>query len=183
MTVLLSLCLCVFVFRRYIRNFSLFVFKPAGRIIFVYLILPVGCIMFHVQGAKVHKIFEIVTSGRNKIALYRGKRKDFFYFLQIFFAENLHYIRIISYLCTDSNSPKGWRVETYWKKDVYERYLRRADLANQSSEETQPKRPHWVYCALASLLWGGLNISRRGLSRVAYPEQGNARARTWDKRK
>lgn len=26
------------------------------------------------------------------------------------------------------------------------------------------------------------NISRRGLTRVAYPEQGNARARTWDRR-
>ena len=26
------------------------------------------------------------------------------------------------------------------------------------------------------------NISRRGLSQVAYPGQGNARARMWDKR-
>ena len=34
------------------------------------------------------------------------------------------------------------------KEDVYECYLRRADLANQSSEETQPKRPRWVYCTL-----------------------------------
>ena len=33
-----------------------------------------------------------------------------------------------------------------------------------------------------SYFMSGLNISRRGLSRVAYPGQGNARARMWDKR-
>ena len=39
------------------------------------------------------------------------------------------------------------------EKGRYERYLRRADLANQSSEDTQPERPLWVYCILSILTW------------------------------
>ena len=51
----------------------------------------------------------------------------------------------------DSNGPKGWRVEILLEKDVYERYLRLSNLANSSPEETQPKRPRWVYCTLLML--------------------------------
>ena len=79
---------------------------------------------------------------------------------------------------------KGRRVKKNFvgKKDVYERYLLRADLANQSSEENATgTSTSGVLCPVHSFM-GSLNISRRGLSRVAYPEQGNARARTWDKR-
>lgn len=39
---------------------------------------------------------------------------------------------------------------TILKKDVYERYLLRADLANQSSEDAQPKRLRRVYCTLST---------------------------------
>ena len=46
----------------------------------------------------------------------------------------------------------------------------------KSQEDAQPKRPRWVYC------YHTVNISRRGLTRVAYPWQGDARARQWDKR-
>ena len=34
------------------------------------------------------------------------------------------------------------------EKDVYERYLRRENLANSRPEETQPERPLRVYCTL-----------------------------------
>ena len=37
------------------------------------------------------------------------------------------------------------------KKDVYERYLRRENLANSSPEETQQERPLWVYCTQPTL--------------------------------
>jgi hypothetical protein len=66
------------------------------------------------------------------------------------------------------------------EKDVYERYLRRENLANSRPEETQPERSLRVYCTLFALMLSSINISRRGLSRVAYPGQGNARALTWD---
>jgi len=66
----------------------------------------------------------------------------------VFPPKSLEHDIIFFNFAADSNGPKGWRVENLLEKDVYERYLRRADLANQSSEETQPKRPHWVYCTL-----------------------------------
>ena len=56
----------------------------------------------------------------------------------------------------------------------------------KSPEETQPERLRWVYCTLSPYYNKGrlpCNTSRRGLTRVAYPGQGNARARQWDKRK
>ena len=57
------------------------------------------------------------------------------------------------------------------------------NLANSSPEGTQQERPRWVYCTLLTFKVSCLyNISRRGLSRVAYPGQGNARAHTRDKR-
>ncbi len=37
------------------------------------------------------------------------------------------------------------------KKDVYERYLLRTNLANSRPEDTQLERPHWVYCTLTAL--------------------------------
>ena len=70
------------------------------------------------------------------------------------------------------------RVKTYWKKDVYERCLQslKSRKFESSSEGTQPKRPRWVYCIL-------YNISRRGLTRVAYLDEGAMREpETWDKR-
>ena len=69
------------------------------------------------------------------------------------------------------------------KKDVYERYLRLSNLANSSPEDAQPERPHWVYCTLfASFLRIVSTISHDVGYRVAYPGQGKARARQWDKR-
>lgn len=44
---------------------------------------------------------------------------------------------IISIFANDSVSPLGREGQTYWKKDVYERYLRLSDLANQGPEDTQ----------------------------------------------
>jgi hypothetical protein len=50
------------------------------------------------------------------------------------------------------------------KKDVYERYLLCVNLANSKvQEETQLRRPLWVYCTLSYSL-DNVNISRRGLS-------------------
>jgi hypothetical protein len=47
---------------------------------------------------------------------------------------------------------KGEWVILLWQKDVYERYLRRENLANSRPEDTQLKRPLWVYCTL-SVFW------------------------------
>ena len=58
------------------------------------------------------------------------------------------------------------------EKDVYERYLLRENLANSRPEDAQPERPLWVYCALSAFSADSINMSRRGLSRVAYPGQG-----------
>lgn len=57
----------------------------------------------------------------------------------------------------------------------------------QDQKTTQPKRPHQVYCTLSALMLcasegASCNMSWRGLTRVAYPGQGDARARAWDKR-
>ena len=50
-------------------------------------------------------------------------------------------------------------------------YVRISQIQDQ--KRTQLERPHWVYCTLSIYYMGGLyNISRRGLSRVAYPGQG-----------
>ena len=45
------------------------------------------------------------------------------YFFYIFFTKYLHSSEIMSIFANDSMSSQGWRGLTYWKKDVYERYL------------------------------------------------------------
>ena len=75
---------------------------------------------------------------------------------------------------------KGERVKLLRLKDVYKRFLLRADLANQSCQKIRNRTS--TLGVLYPALMGFVNISRRGLSRVVYPEQGNARARTWDER-
>ena len=75
---------------------------------------------------------------------------------------------ISDFLCTfvpDSGSP----VEGEWvghidKRTFTKRYLLHVDLANQNKEDTQ--RSVRVGCIVL------YNISRRGLTRVAYPLQG-----------
>ena len=70
-------------------------------------------------------------------------------------------------------------------KDVYERYLLRENLAHSRPEDTQPERLRRVYYILSSpVVVAGVvnNILWRGLTRVAYPGQGNARAQQRDKR-
>ena len=61
--------------------------------------------------------------------------------------------KLFTIFAADSDSPQGLEGPILVEKDVYERYLRRADLANQSSEDTQPKRSLWVYCALTAFMW------------------------------
>ena len=81
----------------------------------------------------------------------------------------------------DSDSPLGQAGLILLEKGRYERYLLRADLANHSSEDTQLD-VHLGCIVFCLIFVDSINISRRGLSRVAYPEQGKARARTWDER-
>ena len=93
---------------------------------------------------------------------------------------------IISIFAHDSGSPKGREGQDILKKDVYGRYLRLSDLANQSPEEnaTETSALGVLYPVHLILYRVDERIySRRGLTRVAYPGQGNARARQWDKRK
>ena len=56
---------------------------------------------------------------------------------------------------------EGERVKTLWKKDVYGRYLQslKSRKFESSSEETQPKRPRWVYCILLQYLTTWANSS------------------------
>ena len=98
-------------------------------------------------------------------------------------------IRESCYFCSDSDSPR-WAggLNSYWKKDVNETL---SSASRSRKSKAQKKRNLssmlgvlYPSCrcfskANASSLY---NTSRRGLSRVAYPEQGNARARMWDKR-
>ena len=50
-------------------------------------------------------------------------------------------------------------------KDVYERYLRRVNLANLlSQEDTAAERPQWVYYILQSYMTEAYIPSRRGLA-------------------
>ncbi len=58
------------------------------------------------------------------------------------------------------------------EKDVFERYLRGTNLANSKHLKIpQPKRPQWDYYIQSAFhVVDGINISRRGLSRVAYPD-------------
>ena len=107
--------------------------------------------------------------------LQKRKNNNFFVFL---FGTFTNFV----YFCSVTRvARRAWGSISLLEKDVYERYLLRADLANQSSEDTQLERPLRVYCTL-TFHFVRFNISRRGLSRVVYPEQGHARARTWDKR-
>jgi len=52
------------------------------------------------------------------------------------------------------------------------------------SRRNATERPRWVYYTLQTSMVSAdkCNISRRGLTRVAYPGQGDARARMWDRR-
>ena len=71
--------------------------------------------------------------------------------------------RIILNFVADSKSPIGAAGQILLEKGRLRRYLRRADLANQSSEDSQPERPLWVYCTLLAIFGFSLNIPRRGL--------------------
>ena len=76
----------------------------------------------------------------------------------------------------------GLRVIFIGKKDVYERYLRLLNLANSRPEDAQQDVHFGYVVSCSSFVVCSLNISRRGLSRVAYPGQGNARAQQRDER-
>ena len=68
------------------------------------------------------------------------------------------------------------------EKDVYETL---SSTCRSRKSKAQKIRNGGVHngCIVCCLFFAnGFSISRRGLSQVAYPEQGNARARTWDKR-
>ena len=96
-----------------------------------------------------------------------------------------HHLQELLYLCIRLEiARKGRRVNILEAKRTLRNvffYVRISQI--QRPEETQPKRPLWVYCTLSAGVADSFNMSRRGLSRVAYPGQGNARALTWDKRK
>ena len=78
----------------------------------------------------------------------------------------LKQVCISDFLCTfvpDSGSP----VEGEWvghidKRTFTKRYLWLPNLASSQPKRYATERPRWVYCIQ-------YNISRRGLTRVAYP--------------
>ena len=73
---------------------------------------------------------------------------------------------------------KGERVKKYWKKDVYERYLRGSKSRKFELSSKERNRDVHVGCIVFYY-----NNSRRGLTRVACPKREAMREPgTWDKR-
>lgn len=63
------------------------------------------------------------------------------------------------YFCNRLEQPSGVSGSKFRGKRTFtERILRRENLANSRPEETQPERPHWVYCTLSAFT-DSLNIS------------------------
>lgn len=83
-----------------------------------------------------------------------------------------HHLQELLYLCIRLEiARKGRRVNILWQKGRYETFSSTWESRKfKVQEETQPKRPLWVYCTLSAAgVADGFNMSRRGLSRVAYP--------------
>ena len=74
------------------------------------------------------------------------KGKLFSSILQTFWRFSLRVLFFFVILQQTRIARKGGGSKTYWEKDVYGRYLRLSNLANSSPEETQQRRPLWVYC-------------------------------------
>lgn len=86
-----------------------------------------------------------------------------------------------SYLCIVSVSPVRGAAGRDWNKTFTERYLRLSNLANSTSQRRyrQRERLRWVYYTLVCYIYvrayiyinvrSLYNISRRGLTAVAYP--------------
>jgi len=80
------------------------------------------------------------------------------------------------------SSPKGTSGQYFVVKRTFTNVIFDIRISQiQDQKITQPN-VHIGCIVPCSYFMSGLNISRRGLSRVAYPGQGNARARMWDKR-
>lgn len=116
----------------------------------------------------------------------KQKYNDFWIHPIKFLCQLLYHCLILCIFATDSVSPSvGKWVLTYCKRTlrVVIFYLQISQINDQKKRNR--KRLRWEYYTLVSELIheaGMCNTIRRGLTRVAFPEQGNARARTWDKR-
>ena len=87
-----------------------------------------------------------------------------------------------SYICTDSNSPQGWASHNLLVNRTFTNVIFSIWISQiQALEDTQQKRPLWGYCALSVLIWQSQYISAWAIELLILM-QGNARARTWDRR-
>jgi len=117
---------------------------------------------------------------------YKCKRKIHFLLSLCKYFVSLHPTRSSPPLSSQRRLPeqKGREGQILLEKDVYETLSSTSESRKFKTRRERNWNVHIgciVPCPLAMV--GGLyNISRRGLSRVAYPGQGNARARMWDKR-
>ena len=73
------------------------------------------------------------------------------------------------------------RVKNLLEKDVYITLSSTSESRKFNvSEDTQPKRPRWVYCTLFIII-DSIYLGV-GYLELLILRQGNARARMWDKR-
>ena len=87
-----------------------------------------------------------------------------------------------SYICTDSNSPKGWAGHILLVKRTFTNVIFSIWISQiQALEDTQLKRPLWVYCTLSILLRQSQYISAWAIELLILV-RGNARAQMRDRR-
>ena len=82
-------------------------------------------------------------------------------------AQNLAVSKIISIFAADSGSPQGWAGHYFCGKRTFTNVIFSIWISQiQALEDTQPKRPHRVYCTLP---WWASSIYLGVGYRVAYP--------------
>ena len=90
----------------------------------------------------------------------------------------------LSIFVPDSGSPVGKAGQNFVVKGRLRTLSSTSESRKFKSRRNATERPRWVYYTLQTSMVSAdkCNISRRGLTRVAYPGQGDARARMWDRR-
>ena len=99
-----------------------------------------------------------------------------------FFSLFLCRLNNYSYICSDSGSPQGWAGHVFVVKRTFTNVIFSIWISQiQALEDTQLKRPLWVYCTLSILLRQSQYISAWAIELLILV-RGNARAQMRDRR-
>ena len=94
--------------------------------------------------------------------------------------QNFVFTKIISIFATDSDSPYGWRGSDFCGKRTFTNVIFSIWISQiQALEDTQPKRPLWVYCTLP---FGLRQYISAWAIELLILVRGNARAQMRDRR-